>query len=117
MGKLLVYLHVAVKQRAFQSLLGAGLSGVAITAVGRVADFERALHTGLFNLDPTKQDTDFDGLPDGREIVIGTNPNTRDSGSVTDSDAAPAASVIATALPSAPNSKFPLVNSLYARSS
>jgi hypothetical protein len=43
MGKLLVYLHVAVKQRAFQSLLGAGLSGVAITAVGRVADFERAL--------------------------------------------------------------------------
>jgi hypothetical protein len=46
MGKLLVYLHVAVKQRAFQSLLGAGLSGVALTAVGRVADFERALQDG-----------------------------------------------------------------------
>lgn len=46
MGKLLVYLHVAVKQRAFQSLLGAGLPGVAITAVGRVADFERALQDG-----------------------------------------------------------------------
>ncbi len=43
MGKLLVYLHVAVKQRAFQSLLGAGLPGVSATAVGRVADFERAL--------------------------------------------------------------------------
>jgi hypothetical protein len=43
MGKLLVYLHVAVKQRAFQSLLGAGLPGVDTTAVGRVADFERAL--------------------------------------------------------------------------
>ncbi len=43
MGKLLVYLHVAVKQRAFQSLLGAGLPGVTATAVGRVADFERAL--------------------------------------------------------------------------
>jgi hypothetical protein len=43
MGKLLVYLHVAVKQRAFQSLLGAGLPGVTTTAVGRVADFERAL--------------------------------------------------------------------------
>lgn len=43
MGKLLVYLHVAVKQRAFQSLLGAGLPGVTTTAVGRVADFERSL--------------------------------------------------------------------------
>lgn len=46
MGKLLVYLHVAVKQRAFQSLLSAGLSGVTVTAVGRVADFERALQDG-----------------------------------------------------------------------
>jgi len=46
MGKLLVYLHVAVKQRAFQSLLGAGLPGVDATAVGRVADFERALQDG-----------------------------------------------------------------------
>lgn len=43
MGKLLVYLHVAVKQRAFQSLLSGGLPGIAVTAVGRVADFERAL--------------------------------------------------------------------------
>jgi hypothetical protein len=43
MAKLLVYLHVAVKQRAFQSLLGAGLPGVVTTAVGRVGDFERAL--------------------------------------------------------------------------
>jgi hypothetical protein len=43
LGKLLVYLHVAVKQRAFQSLLGAGLPGVTTTAVGRVADFERSL--------------------------------------------------------------------------
>src|SRR3954469_13864643 len=46
MGKLLVYLHVAVKQRAFQGLLGAGLPGVDTTAVGRVADFERALQDG-----------------------------------------------------------------------
>lgn len=43
MAKLLVYLHVAVKQRAFQSLLSAGLPGVTTTAVGRTADFERAL--------------------------------------------------------------------------
>ena len=46
MAKLLVYLHVAVKQRAFQSLLGTGLPGVDTTAVGRVADFERALQDG-----------------------------------------------------------------------
>jgi hypothetical protein len=43
MARLLVYLHVAVKQRAFQSLLGVGLPGVDTTAVGRVGDFERAL--------------------------------------------------------------------------
>jgi hypothetical protein len=37
---------VAVKQRAFQSLLGAGLPGVDTTAVGRAGDFERALQDG-----------------------------------------------------------------------
>jgi hypothetical protein len=43
-GTLRDYLHVSVKQRAFQSLLGAGLPGITTTAVGRIADFERALH-------------------------------------------------------------------------
>jgi hypothetical protein len=42
-GTLLVHLHVPMKQRAFQSKLGAGLPGVTATAVGRVADFDRAL--------------------------------------------------------------------------
>lgn len=42
-GTLLVYLHVSVKQRAFQSLLGAGMPGITTTAVGRIADFQRAL--------------------------------------------------------------------------
>jgi hypothetical protein len=42
-GQLLVYLHVAVKQRAFQGLLSAGLPGVTATAVGRIADFDRAI--------------------------------------------------------------------------
>jgi hypothetical protein len=42
-GTLLVYLHVSVKQRAFQGLLGAGLPGMTTTAVGRIADFQRAL--------------------------------------------------------------------------
>jgi hypothetical protein len=45
-SKLLVFLHVAAKQRALQSELEAALPGVAVTAVGRVADFERALRAG-----------------------------------------------------------------------
>jgi hypothetical protein len=44
--KLLVYLHVAVKQRAFQGLLRAALPGVESAAVGRIGDFERALAEG-----------------------------------------------------------------------
>jgi hypothetical protein len=45
-GKLLVYLHIAVKQRAFQSLLQAGLPGVTTTTVGRIGDFQRVLEQG-----------------------------------------------------------------------
>ncbi len=41
--KLLVFLHAAIKQRALESMLASGLSGIDVTAVGRVADFERAL--------------------------------------------------------------------------
>jgi hypothetical protein len=44
--KLLVFLHVSLKQRAFQGLLQTGLPGVDVTAVGRVADFDRALADG-----------------------------------------------------------------------
>jgi hypothetical protein len=45
-SRLLVFLHVALKQRAFQNKLSAAMSGVEVTAVGRVADFERALTAG-----------------------------------------------------------------------
>jgi hypothetical protein len=45
-GRLLVYLHIAVKQRAFQSLLQAGLPGITTTTVGRIGDFERVLAQG-----------------------------------------------------------------------
>jgi len=45
-GRLLVYLHTAVKQRAFQSLLQSGLPGITTTTVGRIADFERVLSQG-----------------------------------------------------------------------
>jgi hypothetical protein len=41
--KLLVFLHVALKQRAFQSELQAALGDIAVTAVGRTADFDRGL--------------------------------------------------------------------------
>ena len=44
--KLLVFLHVAVKQRAFQGELEAALSGIDVTAVGRIGDFDRALGDG-----------------------------------------------------------------------
>jgi hypothetical protein len=49
-------------------------------------DYERVAHEGLFGTDPQKRDTDGDGLPDGREIMVGTNPNSKDAGGVTDTD-------------------------------
>src|SRR4051794_2626082 len=44
--KLLVFLHVPLKQLAFQGELQAALPGVAVMAVGRVADFNRGLREG-----------------------------------------------------------------------
>lgn len=41
--KLLVFLHVSLKQRAFQGLLQNALPGIDVTAVGRISDFDRAL--------------------------------------------------------------------------
>lgn len=44
--KLLVFLHVALKQRALQSELQAAMPSLSVTAVGRLADFERGLRDG-----------------------------------------------------------------------
>ncbi len=44
--KLLVFLHVALKQRAFESELQAALPGLEVRAVGRLGDFERGLEDG-----------------------------------------------------------------------
>ena len=44
--KVLVFLHVALKQRAFEGQLREALPGLEVTAVGRLADFERALEEG-----------------------------------------------------------------------
>ena len=46
-GRLLVFLHVAVKPRALQSALEAALPGIEVIAVGRVSDFERFLKEGV----------------------------------------------------------------------
>ncbi|HEX5100978.1 MAG TPA: hypothetical protein VFV94_15820 [Polyangiaceae bacterium] len=45
-AKLLVFLHVALKQRAFESELQAALPGLEVRAVGRLGDFERGLEDG-----------------------------------------------------------------------
>ncbi|HEV8551664.1 MAG TPA: hypothetical protein VGQ57_21595 [Polyangiaceae bacterium] len=45
-GKLLVFLHVALKQRAFESELQAALPNLEVRAVGRLGDFERGLEEG-----------------------------------------------------------------------
>lgn len=45
-AKLLVFLHVAVKQRALQTELEGALPHIAVTAVGRVGDFDRAIKDG-----------------------------------------------------------------------
>jgi hypothetical protein len=46
-GKLLIFMHVAVKQHALQSLMQRALPGIDVVAVGRIADFERSLRAGV----------------------------------------------------------------------
>lgn len=45
-GRLLVFLHLPLKQRALEKVLGDTVPGVEITAVGRIADLNRALKSG-----------------------------------------------------------------------
>jgi hypothetical protein len=68
-----------------QVVILAGVNGVIDSTPGG-DDYIRAVHNGLFTIDPLRQDTDLDGIPDGREILTGTNPNRKDAGSVIDSD-------------------------------
>lgn len=78
-----VALNASVTQG--QVLIRAGLNGVIDTA-SQGDDYIRVKHAGVFTTDPLNQDTDGDGIPDGREILLGTNPNARDAGNVIDSD-------------------------------
>lgn len=68
-----------------QVLIRAGLNG-RIDSAAAGDDYLRVVHLGRFSIDPLNRDTDFDGIPDGRELLIGTNPNRKDASSVTDSD-------------------------------
>jgi hypothetical protein len=81
-AKLLVYLHVPLKQRAFQSELQAALPSLDVKTVGRLADFERGLEEGQdavmslpqllksHGLVPRLQGT-HGGSPDERYSLVG----------------------------------------------
>jgi hypothetical protein len=45
-ARLLVFIHTSIKQRALQGMLQDSLPHLTVTAVGRVADFERSLKDG-----------------------------------------------------------------------
>jgi hypothetical protein len=81
--RLLVFLHVAVKQRAFESQLQAALPSLEVKAVGRLADFERALADGqdaVLSMPPllaarglsTKLQGVRAGSPDERYSLVGS---------------------------------------------
>ncbi len=44
--RLLVFLHLPMKQRALQTMLNAALPGIEVTTVGRIADLDRGLTSG-----------------------------------------------------------------------
>jgi hypothetical protein len=83
-GRLLVFLHLVVKQRALQSALQESLPAVRVTAVGRVGDFDRGLQEGqdavltlpvilaARGLSPKLQGG-RDGAPDERYVLVGVN--------------------------------------------
>lgn len=69
----------------------AGPNGELDSTPGSVAgaggdDYQRVAHAQEVVTDPLNPDTDFDGVPDGREIFAGINPNRADAGKVIDSD-------------------------------
>lgn len=93
--KLLVFLHVAVKQRALQSELQGALSGIEVTAVGRIGDFERNLKDGAdavlaippvlsaFKLNPTLRGARGGSTDEKYAIVgVGSEPDPSKLGSV-----------------------------------
>lgn len=49
-------------------------------------DYLRVSHDQEYMTDPLNPDTDYDGISDGREVILGINPNRVDAGSILDSD-------------------------------
>ena len=72
-----------------QVVVSAGANEMIDTQPNSVADgddYLRVAHDQEYLTDPLSADTDLDGITDGREIVLGINPNRRDAGSILDSD-------------------------------
>ncbi|MCH5375964.1 MAG: hypothetical protein JJ992_18500, partial [Planctomycetes bacterium] len=77
-----------------QVLITAGDNGVLDTQPNFDADglpvegddYVRVAHDRDYLLDPLSPDTDHDGIPDGRELYVGINPNRADAARIVDSD-------------------------------
>lgn len=75
-----------------QIVISAGPNGVIDSTPGSFDpnstgdDYIRVRHAQNVHTDPLNPDTDFDGIPDGRELLLGINPNRVDAGKVVDSD-------------------------------
>ncbi len=75
----------AIKGSLGRVCISAGLNNVLDTTASG-DDFVRIAHKGLFGTNPLSRDTDLDGVPDGREVLLGINPNRKDAGNVIDTD-------------------------------
>jgi hypothetical protein len=82
--RLLVFLHLALKQRALQGELQAALQGMAVTTVGRIGDVDRALREGqdaILTLPPVLRARSLTGalqgvvagVPDEPYALVGVN--------------------------------------------
>lgn len=49
-------------------------------------DYVRSVHDQEYVTDPLNRDTDYDSLSDGREVIVGSNPNRQDAGGIVDGD-------------------------------
>ncbi len=83
-GKLQTIVEVEVLGRKESDLMGLGYDEFESVLGGD--DYVRVAHNNEYVTDPLNPDTDHDSMPDGREVVVGTNPNRVDAGSIVDSD-------------------------------
>ncbi len=68
-------------------LITAGPNEEIDTSIDLYADdYIRVAHDKLYLTDPLYRDTDRDSMTDGREAIVGVNPNRDDAGSIIDND-------------------------------